>query len=312
MAQTYIRTTAQSLVDTWQSYLENGDPKTADWPLVASPWPTVSFVTAYLFIVKVGPKIMEKRKAYDLRELLIVYNFALVLLSAWMAYELVASAMDIPNFNYLCQSVPYIRGDEKQNRLARAVYIYWLSKFVEALETIFFILRKKNSQVSFLHVYHHTTMFILGWAAAKWLPGEYGPEQRTERPRFPFNCAFFPFVIFFVHFFLFTAFFCAACNSFVHVVMYAYYGLSAIGPQMRPYLWWKRYITRIQLIQFLIILIYIANALRMNCFGGFPEAMTVYFTAAFTFVLAFLFGNFYIQAYFKKNEASPHNSRKSK
>ncbi|XP_029211100.2 elongation of very long chain fatty acids protein 4-like isoform X2 [Acropora millepora] len=217
MALTNIRTTAQSLVDTWQSYLENGDPKTADWPLVASPWPTVSFVAAYLFIVKVGPKIMEKRKAYDLREVLIVYNFALVLLSAWMAYELVASAMDIPNFNYLCQSVPYVRGDEKQNRLARAVYIYWLSKFVEALETIFFILRKKNSQVSFLHVYHHTTMFIVGWAVAKWLPGG-------------------------------VTFFGGACNSFVHVVMYAYYGLSAIGPQMRPYLWWKRYITRIQLL----------------------------------------------------------------
>ncbi|XP_029211094.2 elongation of very long chain fatty acids protein 4-like isoform X1 [Acropora millepora] len=281
MALTNIRTTAQSLVDTWQSYLENGDPKTADWPLVASPWPTVSFVAAYLFIVKVGPKIMEKRKAYDLREVLIVYNFALVLLSAWMAYELVASAMDIPNFNYLCQSVPYVRGDEKQNRLARAVYIYWLSKFVEALETIFFILRKKNSQVSFLHVYHHTTMFIVGWAVAKWLPGG-------------------------------VTFFGGACNSFVHVVMYAYYGLSAIGPQMRPYLWWKRYITRIQLIQFLILLIYMANALRMNCFGGFPEAMTVYFTAAFTFVLAFLFGNFYIQAYLKKNEASPHNSKKAK
>ena len=48
---------------------------------------------------------------------------------------------------------------------------------------IFFILRKKNSQVSFLHVYHHTTMFIVGWAGAKWLPGEYGPEQRTDRPR---------------------------------------------------------------------------------------------------------------------------------
>ena len=65
-------------------------------------------------------------------------------------------------------------------------------------------------------------------------------------------------------------------------------------------------------IQFLILLIYMANALRMNCFGGFPEAMTVYFTAAFTFVLAFLFGNFYIQAYLKKNEASPHNSKKAK
>ena len=38
---------------------------------------------------------------------------------------------------------------------------------------IFFILRKKNAQVSFLHVYHHTTMFFIGWAGAKWLPGEW-------------------------------------------------------------------------------------------------------------------------------------------
>ena len=46
----------------------------------------------------------------------------------------------------------------------------------------------------------------------------------------------------------FLAYFGATCNSFVHVIMYAYYGLSAIGPQMRPYLWWKRYITKLQLV----------------------------------------------------------------
>ena len=63
------------------------DPKTEDWPLIATPWPTISLVAMYLFIVKVGPKVMENRKAYSLRELLIVYNFALVLLSAWMVYE---------------------------------------------------------------------------------------------------------------------------------------------------------------------------------------------------------------------------------
>ena len=50
--------------------------------------------------------------------------------------------------------------------------------------------------------------------------------------------------------FILPAYFGAACNCFVHVMMYAYYGLSAIGPQMRPYLWWKRYITRIQLVSF--------------------------------------------------------------
>ena len=41
---------------------------------------------------------MEKRKAYDLRELLIVYNFALVLLSAWMAYEVSAVEVSLLSF----------------------------------------------------------------------------------------------------------------------------------------------------------------------------------------------------------------------
>lgn len=37
-------------------------------------------------------------------------------------------------------------------------------------------------------------------------------------------------------------------NSFVHVVMYTYYFLAALGPQMQKYLWWKRYLTRIQIV----------------------------------------------------------------
>ena len=49
--------------------------------------------------------------------------------------------------------------------------------------------------------------------------------------------------------FILPAYFGAACNCFVHVMMYAYYGLSAIGPHMRPYLWWKRYITKLQLVR---------------------------------------------------------------
>jgi len=37
-------------------------------------------------------------------------------------------------------------------------------------------------------------------------------------------------------------------NSLVHVLMYTYYGLSALGPHMQKYLWWKKYLTRIQLV----------------------------------------------------------------
>ncbi len=38
--------------------------------------------------------------------------------------------------------------------------------------------------------------------------------------------------------------------------MYAYYGLAALGPHMQPYLWWKRYITQVQLVQFALLFTY--------------------------------------------------------
>lgn len=47
---------------------------------------------------------------------------------------------------------------------------------------------------------------------------------------------------------VFVAYFSAMLNSGVHVLMYTYYMLAAIGPQMRKYLWWKKYMTSIQLV----------------------------------------------------------------
>ena len=50
--------------------------------------------------------------------------------------------------------------------------------------------------------------------------------------------------------FSFLAFFAASFNSFVHVVMYFYYMVSALGPQYRKYLWWKRYVTLLQIVSY--------------------------------------------------------------
>ena len=36
---------------------------------------------------------------------------------------------------------------------------------------VFFILRKKNDQVTFLHVYHHCTMIINWWLGARFVGG---------------------------------------------------------------------------------------------------------------------------------------------
>ncbi|XP_016301765.1 elongation of very long chain fatty acids protein 4-like [Sinocyclocheilus anshuiensis] len=44
------------------------------------------------------------------------------------------------------------------------------------------------------------------------------------------------------------SFFIGLLNTFVHIVMYSYYGLAALGPHMQKYLWWKRYLTSLQLI----------------------------------------------------------------
>lgn len=37
-------------------------------------------------------------------------------------------------------------------------------------------------------------------------------------------------------------------NTAVHAVMYTYYLLAALGPQFKKYLWWKKYITQIQIV----------------------------------------------------------------
>ena len=44
-------------------------------------------------------------------------------------------------------------------------------------------------------------------------------------------------------------------NCLVHVFMYSYYFLAALGPQMQPYLWWKRYLTTFQMVQFCCIFV---------------------------------------------------------
>ena len=57
--------------------------------------------------------------------------------------------------------------------MARAVWIYYMAKIIELLDTVFFVLRKKYSQVSFLHLYHHTLMPVCSFVGVKYLAGEF-------------------------------------------------------------------------------------------------------------------------------------------
>lgn len=52
------------------------------------------------------------------------------------------------------------------------VYYYYLIKVLDLADTIFFILRKKTSQVSFLHVYHHVAVLFGSFITLNWFPGK--------------------------------------------------------------------------------------------------------------------------------------------
>lgn len=81
--------------------------------------------------------------------------------------------------------------------------------------------------------------------------------------------------------------------------MYSYYALTSLGPKIQPYLWWKKYITQIQLIQFGIIGLYglLLNTLHTGYpffYRMLPVSQAIIFIA--------MFGNFYIQSYAKSKK----------
>lgn len=99
------------------------------------------------------------------------------------------------------------------------------------------------------------------------------------------------------NFFFSLAFLPAMVNSFIHVLMYSYYGLAALGPAVTKYLWWKKYLTILQLIQFTAALVLGVNGIRSGC--DFPLWMQ-YALVIYMMSFIVLFGNFYAKAYIAK------------
>lgn len=128
------------------------------------------------------------------------------------------------------------------------------------------MLRKKHNQISTLHVVHHSVVPISVWIGLKFYCGG--------------GNTLFPFL-----------------NTGVHCVMYLYYGLAALGPHMQKYLWWKKYLTTLQLAQFALIMILDLHIVITGC--AFPKSFL--FLNMFHAVLFFyMFLTFYQKSYKKK------------
>ncbi|XP_021000464.1 very long chain fatty acid elongase 4-like isoform X1 [Parasteatoda tepidariorum] len=229
----------------------------------------LAIISAYLLIVKVlGPLIMKPLKPFKLNGLLIAFNVTIVLWNAYLSFSFFRHLYDVVKEGRLCSV--NASTDEYSNNMYRIIWSYYMSKYVDLLDTCFFVLRKKQRQVSFLHVFHHSSIIIIAW-------GVIGTKSAAH-----YSCV------------------AAGLNSFVHVCTYSYYALSACGDKMQDIInSKKKYLTFLQVLQFWIILAYIMWSKLSGCEVINAWNMVI---IVFLFILMLLFADFYSKNYRKKKE----------
>jgi len=155
------------------------------------------------------------------------------------------------------------------------LYIYYLSKYYELLDTLFIVLKKKP--ITFLHVFHHSTVVAMVWL---WIDEN-----------------------------LIYASLGMAFNTFVHIIMYYFYFLASLEkPPM-----WKKYITSLQIFQFVSSFLlsgpYVYYSLHINSDGHWDLRCAGWkafaFSAFCNSTLLYLFIRFYRSQY-------PHDNEKTK
>ncbi|ESO88347.1 hypothetical protein LOTGIDRAFT_165788 [Lottia gigantea] len=260
-----------SAVRSYDELMTKADSRVEGWTLMSSPWPSLFICLAYFIIVKLGPSFMEKREPMNLKNVLVVYNFAMVILSGYIFVEFLLSGW-MTGYSYGCQPVDYSHSP-KALRMVNVCWWFYFSKFIELFDTVFFLLRKKNNQVSFLHVFHHGIMPFSWWFGVKFAPGGFGT-------------------------------FHALLNSFIHFMMYTYYGLAALGPAFQKYLWWKKYMTKMQITQFICVVIHSSQLLFIECNYSM---IFVYWIGLYAIIFLALFADFYRKAYQKSSQNKKSN-----
>ncbi|XP_020221836.2 putative elongation of fatty acids protein DDB_G0272012 [Cajanus cajan] len=141
-----------------------------------------------------------------------LHNISLLLLSFIMALGCLLSVFCYaPHLQWIICLPPHTK---PTGPLFFWAYIFYLSKILEFVDTLLIILSNSIKRLTFLHVYHHSTVVVMCYI---WL--------QTSQTLFPAV--------------LFT-------NASVHVLMYAYYLSCALGVRPR----WKKLVTNVQIMQF--------------------------------------------------------------
>ena len=220
-----------------------------------SPLFLLSTTTSYLSSLFILKKIMNNKSSYSLKIPMIIYNSFQIFINIYMIYGLSSlPQLSINNFNLFGVNTLY------NSNLEYFTYIHYLSKYLDYFDTWFIILRKKERQLSFLHIYHHSTIGII-WGFLLYNSNGNG-----------------------------TASFGCLINSFIHLLMYLHYLLTSLGIN-NPF---KKIITKAQLSQFYLCLI---HSILVLLYENIYPINYAWLQLIYQIQMICLFSNFYSKNY---------------
>jgi len=234
------------------------------WSMMSSPYPILALLAIYLtFVLKIGPNLMATREAFKMINATRVYNLYQII---GCIYFLISAPRAGFSYKYGWQCEKVLEPNEscKMVQFNENHWFFILFRASEFFETIVFVLRKKQGQVSFLHVYHHVAVVLLLWLFLKYNAG----VQEG---------------------------FCGLVNSAVHIPMYTYYLLSSYTSMRKFISVLKPLITAVQILQLLTLVVHFSFIILVcNASWLFIVQLTN------VCIILVLFIKFYVQTYVQR------------
>ncbi|KAI1334058.1 GNS1/SUR4 family-domain-containing protein, partial [Xylariaceae sp. FL0016] len=173
---------------------------------------TVAMIVLYVVVIFGGREVMRNREPLKLNGLFKAHNLILTLLSGGLLVLFIEQLAPTLWQHGVYENI--CGADGWTPPLITLYYLNYITKYIELIDTVFLMVKKKP--LTFLHTYHHPATALLCYTQ---LIGHT-------------SVSWVPITL----------------NLTVHVVMYWYYFQSARGVKV----WWKEWITRMQIAQFII------------------------------------------------------------
>jgi len=229
-----------------------------EWPLMSTTtaW---SLTIAYVTFATMAPRAFVQTPPMRPVLLTMGYNLVQIMLCSYMCVEAAVRAKRA-GYTLVCNPISY-----DAPVMADLVWLFYVSKLLDFCDTVFIVLAKRWRQLSFLHVYHHSTVFLFYWLNA----------------HYNFDGDVYLTIV---------------LNGGVHVIMYIYY-MVAMHTQT---IWWKPYLTVLQIVQFVLMISHAATMLYRgeSCSNLSPTIMWMYFGYIVTMLC--LFSLFFVDSYTNK------------